>query len=71
MTEPIALVTEKSDAALAEDYKKRVSEHLLAICAIMDEAEKAGLTIGFQMGQMASYGAKKNIIAALVVSRSY
>lgn len=51
MSETISLVSErKSDAEVAAEIKKKMTDALNRVREVMDEAHAAGLKVNFQLG---------------------
>lgn len=48
---PIALVTGKSDADVAEELKREIADKLIEVCLLADKAKAAGFTVSFSIGQ--------------------
>jgi hypothetical protein len=64
MSEPVKLLTTRSDAAIATDIKNALADQLAKVCELMDAGQDAGLTVHFSIGKDGRY---RNIISALTV----
>lgn len=47
-SEPLSLVPGKTDADLAAEYRKRFAEAIKPVLALVDEASRQGLLLGFE-----------------------
>jgi hypothetical protein len=65
MTQPIALVTSKSDAEVAEDLKKEIADKLIEMCLLADKAKDHGFIVSFSIGQQwnGKFGVAQLILA--------
>ena len=68
MTEPIKLLTTRSDADIAADVKRGVADLLSQVAALIDSAQDAGLTVNFTIGKD---WRGKNVVVSLSVAKVF
>lgn len=50
-SEPIALVPGRPDVEVAAEMKARIAAELKKVAPLLDEAERLGFAVGFQLGK--------------------
>lgn len=61
------LVPTKSDADIAAELKKEAEASLLAVCDVLDRANRAGFVISFAIGVIPG----RNVLQNLTVAKHY
>ncbi len=68
MSEPLQLVPSRSDKDAAAEHKAKITEALLGLCKLIDEAKADGFVTSLNLGQD---WAGKTAIASLILAKHY
>ena len=66
MNEPLQLVTGQTDAEIAANFRKELSEALRPVCEILDRGASCGLNIAFGV-TMGPFG--RHVVDGIKISR--